>query len=115
MADDDPQKLLEPGPPALDDVVAEAVGKDLAGQGRDGDTGRLALEYVAKVLKVRVPAMDGTLAQLEGRDVGPADDLVVGVHVAADAVGARVAHLDLEKVLGRAVDLVKGLLSVVGH
>jgi hypothetical protein len=31
--------------------------------------------------------------QLEGGDVGSADDLVGGVHVAGSAVGLRVAHL----------------------
>ncbi len=116
MADDDAEELLEPGTAALDDVVGEAVGEDLAGQGGDGDAGALALEDVAEVLEVAVAAVDGALAQLEGGDVGPADDLVVSVHAARRAaVRARVPHLDLQEVLGRAVDLVERLLPRVRH
>ena len=33
------------------------------------------------------------MPQFEGGDVGPAQDLVVGVHAATDAVGAGVFHL----------------------
>lgn len=94
MADDDLEELLEPGAAVLDDVVAEAVGEDLAGQGRDGHAGTLALEDVAEVLEVGVAAAHAALAELEGRDVGPAEDLVVGVHVSADAVRSGVAHLE---------------------
>lgn len=115
MADDDLEELLEAGAAALDDVVGEAVGEDLAGQGGDGDAGALALEDVAEVLEVAVAAAHAALAQLEGGDVGAADDLVVGVHVARGAVGARAAHLDLEEVLGRPVDLVEGLVARVRH
>lgn len=97
MADDDLEELLEALAAVLDDVVAEAVGEDLAGQGRDGDAGALALEDVAKVLKVAVAAAHRRLAQLERRDVGPAQDLVVRVHAAAHAVGSRVAHLSWRK------------------
>lgn len=93
MADDNLEKLLQPGPPALYDVVAEPVGEDLARQGRNGDAGRLALEDVAEVLEVRVAAADGRVAELEGGYVCAALDLVVCVHAAADAVGARVADL----------------------
>lgn len=115
MAHDNLEEFFQSGAPPLDDVVAEAVGEDLARQGRDGDARALALENVAKVLKVRVPSADAALAQLEGGDVGAAQDLVVGVHVPAHAVRARAAHLDLEEVLGRAVDLVEALLARVGH
>lgn len=93
MAHHDLQELLQALPPALDDIVAETVRKHLPRQRRDGDARALALEDVAEVLKVRVAAAHSALPQLEGRDVGPADDLVVGVHVAADAVCARVADL----------------------
>lgn len=93
VPDDDLEELLQAGPAALDDVVAEAVGEDLSRQGGDGDAGALALEDVAEVLEVGVPAADAALAQLEGGDVGAADDLVVGVHGAPDAVRSRVAHL----------------------
>lgn len=93
MANDNLEELLQPSPTTLDDVVAEPVGEDLARQWGDGDACRLALEDVAEVLKVGVAAADGALAQLEGGDVGAADDLVVGVHGAAHAVGSWVADL----------------------
>lgn len=93
MADDDLEELFQAGPPTLNHVIAEAVGEDLAGQRGDGHASALALEDVAEVLKVGVAAAHAALAELEGGDVGPAEDLVVGVHVAADAVGARVADL----------------------
>lgn len=93
MADDDLEELLEALAAVLDDVVAEAVGEDLARERGDGDAGALALEDVAKVLKVAVAAAHRRLAQLKRRDVGPAQDLVVRVHAAAHAVGSRVAHL----------------------
>lgn len=110
MADDNFEELLEPGAAALDDVVAEAVGEDLARQRGDRDACRLALEDVAEVLEVGVAAADGALAQLEGGDVGAADDLVVGVHGAAHAVGARVADLGVCLVVS-AVVLIVCLLS----
>lgn len=94
MSDDDLQEALQAVAAMLDDVVAEAVGKDLPRQRRDGHARALALEDVAEGFKVRVAPPHGAVLQLEGGDVGPADDLVVGVHVArAGAVGARVADL----------------------
>ena len=93
VAHDDAQELFQPGPPALDDVVAEAVGKDLAGQRRDRHARRLALQHVAEVLKVRVAAVHRRRPQLEGRDVGPAHNLVVGIHVPSDAVRSRITDL----------------------
>lgn len=64
----------------LDDVVAEAVRKDLSRQRRDGDARALALQDVAEILKVGVASPHAAVLQLEGGDVGPADNLVVGVH-----------------------------------
>lgn len=93
MAHHNLEKLLEPLAAALDDVVAEAVREHLAWQRRDRNARALALKYVAEVLKVRVAAANGALPQLEGGDVGAADNLIVRVHVAADAVRARVADL----------------------
>lgn len=93
MSDDDAQELFEARAAALNDVVAEAVREYLAGQGRDGDTGALALEDVAEVLKVGVAAAHARGAELERGDVGAADNLVVGVHAAAHAVGSGVADL----------------------
>lgn len=91
------QEPLQALPPVFNHIVAEAVREHLARQRRDSDARRLALEDVAEVLEVGVAAADGRLAQLEGRDVGPAEDLVVGVHVAAHTVGAWVADLERAK------------------
>ena len=77
----------------LDDVVAEAVREDFAGQRRDRDSRALALEDVPEVLKVRVASPHRAVLQLEGRDVCSTDDLVVGVHLAADAVRLGVSDL----------------------
>lgn len=93
MADDYLEELLQSSPAALDDVVTEPVGEDLARQGGDGNPGGLALEDVAEVFKVGIPAADGALAQLESGDVCAANDLVVGIHGAAHAVSPRVANL----------------------
>lgn len=109
------QKLLQPRPPALNNIIAKPIRKHLPRQRRNGHPRTLPLENIAKVLKVGIAPAHGGLAQLEGRDIGAADDLVVGVHVAADAVGAGVADLDLEEVFGGPVDLVEGLLAGVGH
>jgi hypothetical protein len=95
VADYDPEELLQPGSAGLDHVVAEAVGEHLAGQRGDGDAGALALQDVTEVLEVRVTAAYAALAQLEGRDVGAADYLVVGVHVPADPVRSRIADLPI--------------------
>ena len=78
----------------LDHVVAEPVREDLAWQRWDRDARRFALEHVPEVLEVAVASADGGLLELEGGDVGYDVDFVVGVHVAAGAVSARVADLD---------------------
>lgn len=87
------EELLQPRPSALNHVIAESVREHLAGQRRYGDARTLALQNVTEVLEVGVPAAHGALPQLEGGDVGPADDLVVGVHGAADAVRSGIADL----------------------
>ena len=50
------QKALEPFPSALDDLVREAIRKDLARQGWDVDSRTFALENVSEGLKVRAVA-----------------------------------------------------------
>ncbi len=87
------EKLLQSRPTTFNDIVAEAICKDLSGQRGDGDARALALEDVTEVLKVGVAPANGALAELEGGDVGPADNLVVGVHAAADTMCAGVANL----------------------
>lgn len=93
MPHDDLQEPLQPFPPMLDHIITEPVREDLAGERGDGNTSRFALEDVAKVFKVRVAPTDGAVLELEGGDVGPADDLVVGVHMAVSAVGLGVFDL----------------------
>lgn len=91
------QKLLQPCPPVLNDIVAEAVGEDLAGQRRDRHAGTFALEDVAEIFKVGVTPADAALAELEGGDVCAAEDLVVGVHGASHAVCSRIPYLFAEE------------------
>lgn len=107
MADDDLQETLEALPAQLDHVVAEPVGEDLAGQGRNGHAGGLAFEDVAEVLKVGVATADGRVFELEGGDVGPADDLVVGVHVARRAVGLGILYLEKRDAEGGMSQLIE--------
>lgn len=93
VSNHDLQKPLQSFPPVLNHVVAEPVREHLSGQRGDGDACALPLQDVAEVLEVGVaPAHDGML-ELEGGDVGAADDLVRGVHVARGAVGLGVADL----------------------
>ena len=78
----------------LNDVVAESVGKDFSGKWRNGDARGLALENVAEVFKVAISAADRGGFELEGGDVGAADDFVGRVHVAANPVSLGISNLD---------------------
>lgn len=93
VADDDAEKLFETSAATLNDVVAESVREDFAGQGRNGHASAFALENVAEVLKVGIAAAHARGSELEGGYVGAADDLIVGVHAAAHAVGSGIADL----------------------
>ena len=97
MPHHDLQEALQPLPPVLDDVVAEAVREDLAGKRGDGNAGALTLQNVAEVFEVGVAAADGAVLELEGGNVGPADNLVVRVHAAGCAVGLGIADLGGEE------------------
>lgn len=94
MAYNNSQELLQPRAAILNDVVVEAIGKDLARQRRNCDTGAFPFEDIAEILEIRVPSPYGTLAQLEGGDVGTAEDLVVGIHVPAHTVRLWISDLD---------------------
>ena len=72
VANDNLQKALQALSAVLDHVVGEAVGEDLAGQRGDGDARRLALQDVAKRLKLAVPAADRRRLELEGGEIGRA-------------------------------------------
>ena len=74
------QESLQPLSSMLNHIVAEAIGKNLARQRWDCDPRRLSFQYVPKIFKVRVPASDSRVFELEGGDVRPADHLVVCVH-----------------------------------
>ena len=78
----------------LNHIIAKPVREDLSWQRGNRDSCRLALENVAEVLKVGITSANRGVAQLEGGNIGPAENLVVCVHVAAHAVGARVAYLE---------------------
>lgn len=95
VPDDYLQKPLQPFPPVLDHVVAEAVREHLPRQRGDCDARAFPLEDVAEVFEVRVAAADGGVFQLEGGDVGSAHDLVGGVHVAGCTVRLRVFYLSV--------------------
>jgi hypothetical protein len=81
-------------------IVAKAVGEDLPRQRRNRHPSALPLEYVPEIFEVAVTSANGAVLELEGGDVRPADDLVVGVHAARCAV--RLGVLDLEKGYQRA-------------
>ena len=93
VADDNLQKPLQPFSPVLNHIVREAVRKDLAGQRRDRDARRLALEYIAEGFELAVAAAHRRALQLKGGDVGAHNNLVGGVHAPADAVGHGIADL----------------------
>jgi len=96
MTNNNLQEPLQSLPPMLNHIIAKPVREDLSWQRRNRDSRRLALQNVAEVLEVGIASADRGMAQLESGDVGSAEYLVVGVHVAAHAVGARVAYLEGE-------------------
>ena len=97
----------------LNDIVAEPVRKHLPGQGRDRHARALPLQYVAEVFEIGVAAPHAAVLQLEGGDVGPADDFVVGVHAARGAVRLGVFDLPGRKREGGEVSLVWVAVAVV--
>jgi len=105
------QEPLKTLTPVLNDVVTEPVREHLTRQRGNSNSRALALEDIAEILKVGVAATHDRVLQLEGRDVGSADDFVRGVHVPGCAMGLGVADLDLKEVLRWPVDLLKGLLA----
>lgn len=95
------QEPLQALAAVLDHIVAEPVREYLARQWRDGDARAFALEDVAEVLEVGVATAHDGVLEFEGWDVGAADDLVGGVHVAGCAVCLGVADLvDVVRVVG---------------
>lgn len=80
MARNNLQKPLQPFPPVLNHLIAKAIREYLSGQRRDRDTRRLALENVAEVFEIGVPATNDRLFEFEGGDVGSTDNFVGSVH-----------------------------------
>lgn len=115
MSDHDLQKPLQPLPSMLNHIITKPVRKHLPRQRRDSNSGALTLKDIAEIFEVGVTAPYGGGLKLEGRNVGSANNLVVGVHMAAYAVRLRIANLYLKKVFRRAVDLFEGLLARIRH
>lgn len=112
MSDDNLQKPLQPPPPILNDTIIKAIDIHLPRQRRNTDAGRLALEEIAKDLKIRVSPSHFGATQFEGGDVGGEADKVGGVAAVGrrgGLDGQRVGDFDFEKVFGHAVDFFKGL------
>lgn len=93
MSSDDLEEALQTLAAVLNDVVAEPVGENLPGERGYRDARALALQDIAEILEVGVPAAHDGVFQFEGGDVGPAHNLVRRVHVARCAVGLGVADL----------------------
>ena len=74
------QEPLQALPPMLNYIVTEPVRENLARQRRYRDPRGLSLQDVTEVFEVGVASAHGRVLELEGGDVGAADDLVVGVH-----------------------------------
>lgn len=112
MSDDNLQKPLQTPPAILNDTIIKAIDVHLPRQRRDTDASRLALEEIAKHLKIRVSSSHFGAAQFEGGDVGgEADEVgsVAAVGRRGGLDGQRVGDFDFEKVFGHAVDFFKGL------
>jgi hypothetical protein len=77
----------------FDNIVAEAIREDLARQRRNCHTCRFSLQDIAEVLEIGIAPTNRAMAELEGGNVGAADDLIVGVHTSAHAVSTRVLDL----------------------
>lgn len=78
----------------LNHLIRKPIRKHLPRQRRYRHACAFALEDVAEVFKVGVAPTDGGGFELEGGDVGSAEDFVGGVHLSAEAVGLGVADLE---------------------
>lgn len=93
MSDNYLQETLQSLTSVLDHIVTEPVCEYLSWEWWDGDTCTFPLKNIPEMFEVRVATADDRVFQLEGRDVGPADDLVGGVHVAGSTMSLGVADL----------------------
>ena len=99
MSDHNLQKPLQSLSPMLYHVIAESVCKDLTGQRRNRHSGTFSLQDVTKIFEVRIATADSAVFELEGRNIGSADNLVISIHVTGCAVSLRVFNLDHRRAL----------------
>ena len=93
MSNHNLHEALQAFSPVLDHIITKSVCENLARQRRDGNPRRLSLKNVAEIFEVGISPAHAAMTELEGGDVGFAEDLVVRVHVAAHAMGAGILHL----------------------
>ncbi len=77
----------------LNHIITKSIREHFARQWWDRNAGALSLQNITEVLEVRVASAHNAMVELEGGNVGSAHDLVVGVHVAANAMRTRVFYL----------------------
>jgi len=115
MSDYNLQKSLESFSSVLNNIITKPVCKNLPGQRWNCHASRFSLKYVAEILEIGIPSTNTALSQLEGRYICTADNLVVGIHMATDPMGAGVPDLNFEEVLWRSIDLLEALLAGIWH
>lgn len=93
MSNHNLQESLQALSPMLNHIITESIRKDLSRQRRNCDSRRLSLQDIPKVFKVRITPPYVAVAELEGGNIGATYDLVVGVHIAAHSMSARILHL----------------------
>ena len=77
----------------LNHIVAKPVCKHFPGQRRYRNSCGLAFQDIAEVFEIAVAPAHGRVLELEGGDVGTADNFVISVHGAGGAVGLGVFNL----------------------
>ena len=118
----------------LDNIITEAVRKNLSREWWDSDPGTLPLQDIPKVLEVTISSPYRAVLKLEGWYIRPTDYFVVGIHAPRCAMclgildllrslvkvenceeGSVKAYFDFEKVFWRPIDFLEGLLAGIGH
>jgi len=95
VARHDAEEALEALPSGLDDLIREPVREDLAWERGDIHAGGLVLEDVAEGFKIRIASAHERVAQLEGRDVRLAYNLIVSVHLTTETMRLGIPHFYL--------------------
>jgi hypothetical protein len=110
---DDLKESLEALAAMLDDIVTEPVGEHLAWQWGYRNARAFALQDIAEVLEIGVPAAHDGVFQFEGGDVGSANDLVRRVHVPRSTMGLGVADLGVFVRLGVRLVWVTEVMTLI--